>query len=153
MSPPFFSFGLVFGEVQGCSAEKRGVATRLLHQIKRKTAPNSSNKVSVRLQKFHCLWHWMMSQTVITQPCYCAILEINGHLFIYAPSGASSNVTSEKRCGNGFSPHYTPGEVSKIKVTFVTFCVKSFSCYMLHTARLMFKQSLEWHHRFCFCSL
>jgi len=34
------------------------------------------------------------------------------------------------------------GEVSKINVTFVTFCVKSFSC-MLHIAMLMLKQCLS----------
>jgi len=37
-------------------------------------------------------------------------------------------------------------EVPKIKVTFVTFCLKCFSCYMLRIAKLMLKQSLVWHH-------
>jgi len=41
-----------------------------------------------------------MSQTVITQPCYGAMYAITCHFFIYAPPGASSNVTSEKSCGN-----------------------------------------------------
>jgi len=38
------------------------------------------------------------------------------------------------------------GEVSKLNVTFVTFCVKSFSCKMLHTAMLVLKQNLVWCH-------
>jgi len=35
---------------------KKGVGTPFPHQIKRKTAPNSSNKVSIRLQEFS---HWI----------------------------------------------------------------------------------------------
>jgi len=38
------------------------------------------------------------------------------------------------------------GEVSKLNLTIVTFCVKSFSCWMLHIAILMLKQSLVWYH-------
>jgi len=41
---------------RGCSAQKRDVETTFPHQIKRKTAPNSSNKVSIRLQEFP---HWI----------------------------------------------------------------------------------------------
>ena len=37
---------------QGCSAKKSGVGTAFPHKIKRKTAPNISNKVSNRLQGF-----------------------------------------------------------------------------------------------------
>jgi len=44
-----------------------------------------------------------------------------------------------------FSLRFVFGEVSKIKVTFVTFCVKSFSCYMAgYAAKLMLKQTLVW---------
>jgi len=51
------------------------------------------------------------------------------------------------------SPHFfllgfVFGEVSKPNMTFVTFCVKSFSCYMLHIAMLMLKHSLVWYHWF-----
>jgi len=38
------------------------------------------------------------------------------------------------------------GEVSKLKVSFVTFYVKSFSCSMLHIAKLVLKQNLVWYH-------
>jgi len=38
---------------QGCIAKKRGVGTAFTHQIKRKTAPNSSNKVSIAYKNFH----------------------------------------------------------------------------------------------------
>jgi len=31
----------------------------------------------------------LMSQTIITKPCYGAIHEITCHLFIYAPPGAT----------------------------------------------------------------
>ena len=51
----------------------------------RNTAPNSSNKVSIRLQEFPLFVTSLMSQSVITQPCYSAILAITCHLFIYAP--------------------------------------------------------------------
>jgi len=44
------------GHVQECSAKKRGVGTPFPHQIKRKAAPNSLNKVSVCLQE---LLHWI----------------------------------------------------------------------------------------------
>jgi len=40
------------------------------------------------------------------------------------------------------------GEVSKLNVTFDTFCVKSFSSLVLHIAVLMLKQSLMWYHLF-----
>jgi len=40
---------LVSRFTQGCSAKKRGARTAVPHQIKRKTAPNISNKVSIRL--------------------------------------------------------------------------------------------------------
>jgi len=43
-------------KTQECSAKKRGVGTPSLHQMKRKTAPNSSNEVSVCLQEFS---HWI----------------------------------------------------------------------------------------------
>ena len=47
-----------------------------------------------------------------------------------------------------FSLGFAFGEVSKIKVMFVTFCVKSF--FMLDgrpcIAKLMLKQSLVWYH-------
>jgi len=50
----------------------------------------------------------VMSQTVITQPCYGAIHETTCHLFIYAASGAtrrnwnekSKSSPHQKRCGN-----------------------------------------------------
>jgi len=41
---------------QRCSANKRGVETPFPHQIKRKTAPASSIKVSIRVQEFP---HWI----------------------------------------------------------------------------------------------
>jgi len=49
------------------------------------------------------------------------------------------------------SPHFfllgfVFGKVSKPNMTFVTFCVKNFSCYMLHIAMLILKQSLVWYH-------
>jgi len=40
----------------GCSAKKRGVGTAFPHQIKMKTALNSSNEVSIGLQEFP---HWI----------------------------------------------------------------------------------------------
>ena len=47
-----------------------------------------------------------------------------------------------------FSLGFVFGEVSKIKVMFVAFCVKSFQ--MLdgrpHTAKLILKHSLVWYH-------
>jgi len=41
-----------------------------------------------------------------------------------------------------FSLGFVFGEVLKIEVTFITFSVKSFSCWMLHITKLMLKQSL-----------
>jgi len=41
-----------------------------------------------------------------------------------------------------FSSDFAFGEVPKIKVMLATFCVKPFSCQMLHIAKLMLKQSL-----------
>jgi len=38
--------------VQRCNAKERGVETAFSHQIKRKAASTSSNKVSIRLQEF-----------------------------------------------------------------------------------------------------
>ena len=50
-----------------------------------------------------------------------------------------------------FFSRFVFGEVSKIKVTLVTFCVKTFSCSMVHIAELMMRQSLVWYHWFrCF---
>ena len=98
-----------YGVSQRCSAKKRGVGTAFPQQMTRNTAPNSSNKVSIRLQEFPLFVTSLMSQSVITQPCYSAILAITCHLFIYAAPGASSNVNSAERCGNAFSSHYTPG--------------------------------------------
>jgi len=46
----------VVSYIQGCSTTKRGVGTPFPHHIKRKTAPNSSNEVSIRLQEFP---HWI----------------------------------------------------------------------------------------------
>jgi len=40
------------GVHQGCSAKIRGFGTQFPHQTKSKTAPNSSNKVSIRLREF-----------------------------------------------------------------------------------------------------
>jgi len=51
---------------QGCSARRRGVGTPVPHQMKRKTAPNNSNKVSIRLQEFP---HWIFVFTVVLR-CY-----------------------------------------------------------------------------------
>ena len=71
---------------QGCSAEK-SVGTAFSHEIKRKTATNSSKKVSTRLQKFP---HWIFlfhcklltssanlrvaSTSMRLQPCFYSIL-------------------------------------------------------------------------------
>jgi len=49
------------GVGQECSAKERGVGKTFPQQMKRKTAPNSSNKVNIRLQKFPrliFLFHW-----------------------------------------------------------------------------------------------
>jgi len=43
-------------------------------------------------------------------------------------------------CPPHFSLRVSFGEVSLLNVTFVTFCVKSFSCQMLHIALLMLKE-------------
>jgi len=43
-----------------------------------------------------------------------------------------------------FSLGFSVGEVSKIEVTFVAFCVKSISYLMLHIAKLILIQSLVW---------
>jgi len=46
-----------------------------------------------------------------------------------------------------FSLGFVFGEVSKIKVMFDMFHVKSFSCWVAsHTYKLMLKQSLVWYH-------
>ena len=52
--------------MQGWSAKRICVGTAFPHQIKRKTAPNSSNKVSIRLQAFpHWIFLFHCSATVL----------------------------------------------------------------------------------------
>jgi len=90
----------------------RILGTAFPNQMKRKTEPNNSNKVSIRLPKFpHCIFLFHCSATVLyTRSC---------HLFTYTDPGAarrnwskkyksSSNVTSAKRCRNAFSRVSTP---------------------------------------------
>ena len=107
------------GCTQGCSAKKEvweGVPTACVigvpTPIKRKTAPNSSNKVSIRLQEFP---HWIFllhcrlltnsaklcvaSTSVRSQPCFNVIVWIP-HLQV--------TLLVQKRFGNAFPPHYTP---------------------------------------------
>jgi len=50
----------------------------------------------------------MISQTVITQPCYGAIDEMPCYLFSYAAASASRNVTSAKKCGNAVPMRFHP---------------------------------------------
>ena len=98
--------------------------TPFSHQIKRKTAPNSSNKVSIRLREFP---HW-----IFLFHCNAAV---TCHLFISAAPGAtrrnwneksksSSNVTSAKR-SHAFPPHYTLDSKPALfcmKLIFVALC-------------------------------
>ena len=51
--------------VQRCNAKKRGVETAFSHQIKRKAAATSSNKVSIRLQEFPA-WTFLFHCRLLT---------------------------------------------------------------------------------------
>ena len=80
---------LQFTHIRVCSAKQRGVETPFPHEIKRKTVPNSSNKVSIRLQEFP---HWIFlfhcrlltsianlrvaGTSVKLQPCFNVIVSI-----------------------------------------------------------------------------
>jgi len=52
--------------MQGCSAKRRGlVTTAFPHQIERKTAPNSSKKVGIRLQDYSG-WIFLFHRRLLT---------------------------------------------------------------------------------------
>jgi len=75
------------GHAQECSVKKRDVGMPFPHQIKRKAAPNSSNKASICLQE---LLHWIFlfhcrlltssanlhvaSTSMRSQPCFNVIV-------------------------------------------------------------------------------
>jgi len=91
--------GLVYTYSQGCSAKTSGVGTAFPHQIKRETAPNSSNKVSIRLQEFP---HWIFL-------FHCRLLTSNANLRVAGTSMRSHPCNLvQKGVGTPFPFHYTP---------------------------------------------
>jgi len=88
---------------QGCVAKKSGVGTPFPHQITRKTASNSSNEVSIRLQEFP-QWIFLF---------HCRLLNSSANLRVvrtYVRSQPCFNVvqSSAKRCGNAVPTRSQP---------------------------------------------
>jgi len=107
---------------QGCS-DKKGVGTPFPHQIKRKTAQNSSIKVSILLQDSVLLWIFVFhcsfltnsailrvaSTSVKSQPCFNVIVWVqHHHVTLPAQKGVGTRSHSKKGVGTPFPCVPTP---------------------------------------------
>jgi len=79
---------------------KRGVGTPFPHQIKRKTASNNSNKVSIRLQEFPH-WIFLFHYRLLTRSA-------NLRVTITSVRSQPSFNVGQKAVGTPFPHHYTP---------------------------------------------